>query len=476
MRKTFTTRMPDKAGAFRIASEIMTELNLNITRVSYNKAVDIHILFIEVEGQEAAINEATKRLYDVGYISDNMNIGNVILIEFTLKDVPGSVLPILKLISSYNFNISYMSSREEGGDVQHFRMGLMIENENDVSDFIKKASMLCELKILEYNKCEQVLDNTVFYLSFANQIAKDLCLNDDQKMELIINSNLIMEILRDSPKAQYKTFDYIQRFADRMRLYRADAFAPRISEYQINEDVTVSLIEPPCGSNVCIINCKGRLVFVDGGMRCYAQETIEAVKTIVKDFEKHDKYMILTHADVDHCGICDNFDKIYVSQDAFNNFVLEAEGKDNFREKNPLHSPYVKISKILSGYRTPDISHLIVIGENNSEGDALFGRIGVFELPGLSLEVFEGNGGHVAGEIVLIERKLHIIFTGDIFVNVKECDPRQRDFNKLAPYLMTSVDTDPELAKREREAVFQMLEKGEWLVIGGHGSVKSINV
>lgn len=476
MKKTFTTRMPDKAGAFKIASEIMTELNLNITRVSYNKAVDIHILFIEVEGQEAAIDEATKRLCDVGYISDNMNIGNVILIEFSLKDAPGSVLPVLKLINSYNFNISYMSSRGEGSDVQHFRMGLMIENENDVSDFIKKASMLCELKILEYNQCEQVLDNTVFYISFANRIAKELCLNDDQKMELIVNSNLIMELLRDSPKAQYKTFDYIQRFAERMRLFRADAFTPRISVYHLNEDVSISLIEPPCGSNVCIIKSKEKLVFIDGGMHCYATETIEAVRTIVKDFEEQDICMILTHSDVDHCGICEYFDEIYVSRKAYDNFVYEAEGKDNFREKNPLHAPYVKISKILSGYRTPDISRLRIIGENNSADDELFSCIGVFELPELSLEVMEGSRGHVAGEIMLIERRLHIILTGDIFVNVKECDPRQRDFNKLAPYLMTSVDTDPVLAKKEREIIFQMLEKGEWLVIGGHGSAQWISV
>ncbi len=475
MKKTFTTRMPDKAGAFRIASEIMTELDLNITRVSYNKAVDVHILFIEVEGQEASINEATKRLCDVGYISDNMNIGNVILIEFTLRDIPGSVLPILKLINSYNFNISYMSSREEGSDVQHFRMGLMIENENDVSDFIKKASMLCELKILEYNQCEQVLDNTVFYLSFANRIAKELCLNDDQKMELIVNSNLIMELLRDSPKAQYKTFDYIQRFAERMRLYRADAFAPCISEYNIGEDVKISLIEPPCGSNVSIISCKGKLVFIDGGMYCYSSETMEAVRAIV-NFNKHDKCMILTHADVDHCGIADYFDKIYVSKKAFDNFDCEANDRDNIREKNPLHAPYVKISKILSGYRTPDISKLQIIGGNNSSDNEIFSSIGILELSGLSLEVLEGSGGHVAGEIVLIEKRLRIIFTGDIFVNVKDCDPRQRDFNKLAPYLMTSVDTDPVLAKKEREVIFQMLEKGEWLVIGGHGSAKRLFV
>ena len=33
-------------------------------------------------------------------------------LEFLLKDEPGTVLPVLELIDSYHFNISYISSHE----------------------------------------------------------------------------------------------------------------------------------------------------------------------------------------------------------------------------------------------------------------------------------------------------------------------------------------------------------------------------
>ena len=46
MKKTFVTTMPDRAGAFLKASRIIADLDLNITRVSYNKAIDTHTLFI----------------------------------------------------------------------------------------------------------------------------------------------------------------------------------------------------------------------------------------------------------------------------------------------------------------------------------------------------------------------------------------------------------------------------------------------
>ena len=48
VRKTYVTRMPDKAGAFLVAARIITKAGGNIVRVNYNKAVDLHTLFIEV--------------------------------------------------------------------------------------------------------------------------------------------------------------------------------------------------------------------------------------------------------------------------------------------------------------------------------------------------------------------------------------------------------------------------------------------
>ena len=50
MKKTYVTTMPDHVGAFLKASRCMAALGLNITRVSYTKAIDIHTLFIEADG------------------------------------------------------------------------------------------------------------------------------------------------------------------------------------------------------------------------------------------------------------------------------------------------------------------------------------------------------------------------------------------------------------------------------------------
>ena len=474
MKKTYMTSLPDKAGAFQAASEIIASLGLNITRVSYNKAVDLHMLFVEVDGAPEAIGQATILLNNAGYILGSTDFGRMLLLDFILPDRPGTVLPVLRLINDRGINISYISSQADGGDTQRFRIGFIVSSDDEATRFLRDAAARFRIEIISCEKRGQVLDNTVFYLSFANSIASRLGLTAEQESELIVQSNLIMEMLRDTPNAQYDTFNYISRFADHMCAHHGGAFSCRVSDYMIGPGVSAKLIEPPCGSNICILDCGGSLIFIDGGFCCYEGEGMAEIRRLYPDFDDREKSLILTHADVDHCGIADHFADIYTSGACCGNFADEQAGRDNLREVNPIHKPYVIISKLLSGYRSVPLVPLHSVGERAPGDERSLAYIGKLSLYGLSFEVFEGLGGHTPGESVLIERSLRLVFSGDIFINVKGCIPVQHEFNMLAPYLMTSVDTDPELAKRERDELFRLMGPGSWLVFGGHGAPKRV--
>lgn len=60
MKKTYITTMPDHIGAFLNASECFASLGVNITRVSYNKAVDSHTLFIDAEGDRTRLESVLR--------------------------------------------------------------------------------------------------------------------------------------------------------------------------------------------------------------------------------------------------------------------------------------------------------------------------------------------------------------------------------------------------------------------------------
>ena len=142
----------------------------------------------------------------------------------------------------------------------------------------------------------------------------------------------------------------------------------------------------------------------------------------------------------------------------------------------PSTPPYIRICKLLTHYRTPQIDTLSVLGGTSEPLKKPLERIGEFVFGPLCFEVWEGAGGHLPGEIVLVDRLYRIVFSGDIYINIKELTREQAAYNRYAPYLMTSVDTDPQLAAQERKALLELLGPGDWTVFGGHGPGKEFHL
>ena len=128
MRKTYVTRMPDKAGAFLLASRIIAACGGNIARVNYNRAVDTHTLFIEVSATAAQHAEIARQLSACGYLTELEDGKRILMIVLTLSDHPGAVTPVLEVLSRHRVNISYISSQENGTGVQHLANLIMQES------------------------------------------------------------------------------------------------------------------------------------------------------------------------------------------------------------------------------------------------------------------------------------------------------------------------------------------------------------
>ena len=195
MKKTYVTTMPNHIGAFLKASECFAALGINITRVSYNKAVDSHTLFIDAEGNEAQLKAADERLASIGYLQNADSGKGIVLVEFHLKDVPGSVTEVLRIISEYRLNISYISSQENGSAYQAFKMGLFVEDEGILRAFLAQVEAVCPVRVIDYNHSEKIYDNSIFYRSFVSGLMRTLELPEDCREALLVNSNLVMQLL-----------------------------------------------------------------------------------------------------------------------------------------------------------------------------------------------------------------------------------------------------------------------------------------
>jgi len=476
MKKTYVTSMPDHIGAFLKASRCFSALGINITRVSYNKAVDTHTLFIDAEGTEEQLAKADVELEKIGYLQNDKEKISVVLLEFIIKDEPGSVTDVLTLIHRFHFNISYISSQENGTDYQSFKMGLYVDDPDKISEFVAEAEQFCRVRVIDYNSSEKVYDNSIFYNTYVMGLSRMMGLSEKVKQELLVQVNIAMQTLDEQGLSHYRTFDSIGKFAEMLAESKGDGFLPRITEHKIGEETTLTLIEPPCGSNTMILNSRGKLLFVDSGYACYREEMMPILHRILPEFDSMPKTLLLTHADVDHCGLLPLFDKVITSGKSADCLKKEYLGENGYREQNPLHRPYINICKILTSYEPADPSKITVPWEDRENLTEPMTQIGFFDFEELHFEVYEGSGGHLPGEIVLIDYERKIAFTGDVYINLKGLIPKQAQYNQYAPILMTSVDTEPKACAEERKAILQRLGVGNWRIFGSHGYLKEYNV
>ena len=93
--------MPEKTGAFLKAAQILKRLEINISRVSYNKVIDSTMLFIEASGGEENLKKAEEIAYKKGYIDkETADRSKLIMEELNLKESDRTVVMSARQYSS----------------------------------------------------------------------------------------------------------------------------------------------------------------------------------------------------------------------------------------------------------------------------------------------------------------------------------------------------------------------------------------
>ncbi len=478
-KQIYVTRMPDKPGSFMLASKIIMRNHGNIVRVSYNKAIDVRTLFIDVEAEQEDLDRIAGELASIGYLNDSLEDSRVIVIEIKIKDEPGGVYPVLKILERYDINISYMNSYANGTTYQNFKMGLLMGNPDMIKLILDDISELYQVDVINYNNLENTLDNTIFYIRLGNDIQKLLGLSMEKTMEFISEANRSLQMLQDKGENPEKVFNYIRRFAEFVSSHKGESFNADINSCEISPDIRLHMIEPPCGSNTYIFEQTDELLFIDTGFAVYADEMLGIFHNLFPDFDKRRKSILVTHADVDHCGLLSVLRDagIFLNQKSADSLIRQFNGEPDYRELNNFFIGYSKLSRIITDYTPPIPERFRIIGHEVPKEHEELLHIDTVNFGGIELEVYEGSGGHLFGEMVFLCRKYRMIFTGDIYVNIDGLSEERAEFNSLAPYLMTSVNTNSSCAANMRSEVFKLIDsvgKNGFRIFGGHGSVRKL--
>ena len=471
MKRSFMTSLPDMSGAFLLASRIVLAHGGNMVRASYNKAVDAHTLFLDVEGEEAALDAIESELHEAGFLQEGSRV-KVVLIEVEVPNEPGGVIPVLEALKKRNVSISYLSS-QASGETAPLKMGLYIEEPDVIGALLDELATLCPVRIISYDAGEKKLDNTVFYLTFADEMRQLLDLTAQQTKEFVYYANLLMQQLDEKGEPHSKTFEYISRFAHFVAEHNGAAHECRITCQRLTDRVTVTVLEPPCGSNITVLEDASTkaLLVIDGGFTCYQAQTMRLLRTLFPNFDARKKEMLLTHSDSDHTGICGHFNTIWCTRRTADCFAGEHIGLPCPREENPNMRPYYYLSKLITDYVPPTLSRLCMLDTTPPDDSVPLSKVGEFRFADMEFDVYQGNGGHVPGETILLDERHRIGITGDDYINALDMIAPQKEFNRLAPYLARSVNQDSVKYRALLQTLRHMLDGDGWLLLPGHGGI-----
>lgn len=108
---------------------------------------------------------------------------------------------------------------------------------------------------------------------------------------------------------------------------------------RLTDETALTLIEPPCGSNTAILTHGEDVLFIDSGYACYRPEMLTLFRRLVPNFDARKKTILITHADVDHCGLLPEFDEVLLSAKSAECLRLEAAGRTATASAIPCTSP-----------------------------------------------------------------------------------------------------------------------------------------
>jgi ACT domain-containing protein len=471
IKRTFTTRTPDKPGAFMRACKVIMDRGGNITRVSYKRGGQN--LFIEVQATKDVLDSIEKDLSAISYVDFVPKVPIVLVMEIKIPDRPGTLYPVLEIIDRHDVNISYLNSRDETSNYQHFKIGMEVSDPSVSKQILDEVSELYVLNVVSYNGNYDELDSTVKYIRLANTIQKMFSLDDRKTIELITECRGVSRLLTDRGEDPDKVFDKVLTLAEFISSHRDLDFNPRITRRQLTEETELVVIEPPCGSNTYVLRNGDCLLFVDTGMGIFSDEMVTELWEMFPSFFSMRKTLLVTHADADHSGLLSIMEnaEIVVSAKAAARLLDMAVATG---DEDPYDYCYTRLSRIITDYVPPEKGCMRIIGDA-PEGHKDFSPLGKVEFGDLELELYEGPGVRSKSEMIVFCRSPKMLFTGDIYCNTEDVIPERARFNAIAPFVPDDPQADKaalEDARKKLEAIMDSVGRDGMIVCGGHGAVR----
>lgn len=261
-------------------------------------------------------------------------------------------------------------------------------------------------------------------------------------------------------------------------------FTSDYQKFQLTDTITFYSFQLPGGGNLNVFDSgkTGKMV-LDTGYGCFYKDCETMLEKIGADGFADTFAVICTHADADHCGASGYFPVKPVMHPTCK-AILDA-GTRNYGSVNDLDLLEKFYTTSINTMSRMNIPEKVIECDTEPLGmRGLFPIIERIHFAGMMFEVWESLGGHIAGQLLLFEPNLGLLFTSDAFINFATLSKERADYCSIADSMIGSVNVDSDIARTERKELTRLAveldaelkkEGKKLLICCGHGAVSEIN-
>ncbi len=479
--------MPNEPGALHRAAEIITSYSGNINRIQYDRRIDPATVFFEVTATPEAYRRMKEDLLAIGYLQESIPTLGFLKFSVYLPHQPGSLFELLTDITGAGANIASIDFDDRRCDHPgdgRVTISLNVEETAAVEKLLDRLKSRYRLDILEYDTTGERLDDTVFYVRFAQEVRRIVGSAEDRfLLSLLHDINHIVQELNSLGQDPKEVFACIHLTGKTLQETSGKGFYADVQRIPITDDVEVFCFQMPGGGNSFLLRAPDETVMIDTGYGIYHQDVLQMLQRYGLGDLREIRRIYITHADADHCGAGGLFDaETYMHAGSLEIISQANRAYGSRSESSILEEVYTTIINLFSHFAPPESPELFS-GEKIGMR-SIFPVLARFRVHDLEFEVLESLGGHLHGQVYLFCPGHGIIFTADTLINFGSLDEDRKRYNSLADFLVTSVNVDSECARTERKALLEMiagLDKElapagrRCLVACGHGAISVLS-
>jgi glyoxylase-like metal-dependent hydrolase (beta-lactamase superfamily II) len=479
-RFSYVARMPDKPGSMHQAAEIVKRHEGNLERIHYDRRIDAHTVFFEVVCSEPAYRRINEELNGIGFLQTSLAPLSFLKFHVYLENKAGELFHFLNHTTSAGANIAFMDFDDRSESPDRLTVSLTLENASAVEALLDQLKSRYRLEIIEYDTTGMHLDDTVFYIRFAQELRSLIGEREDQfLMKLLHDVNHIVQSLTNLGEDYRQVFESILRTGRTLRETTDQNFYADVQRVLLSRGAELLCFQMPCGGNVFILRAGNETVMFDTGFGIYHDDVAGMLRSYGIEDPQLIRRAFLTHADADHAGAAGFFPAVAHMHPGTVEILQQTNRAYGSKSQGSvLEEVYTHLINLFSEFNPPQRSEVFDVRPKSRH--VCFDEIDEFLVGHLHFKVLSGLDGHVHGQVYYLCEAEGLLFTGDSLINFSSFTKEMEEFSTLAKILMTTVNVDSEAAKKERKGLLELgaildsdlrKEGKRCLVCGGHGAI-----